>query len=186
MRRINRISTVSAVSGASIILCWQMRDTQKTQKINVHSPPPATACSCFAKYLYVLTFVRLFCFSISCSLSLEQNFQFNLTSSWVNNFARKVGIQSHSLHDTLETSQYNFAHISSTNFVLKAEYIKELWNFSTNMYNLANGSKMYENTVAEYRSLDLCTTLQTAQLCTEHCATFHHFSPLYTTLHNLR
>ena len=109
MRRINRISTVSAVSGTSIILCWQMRDTHKTQKINVHSLQLPAPVLHRAKYFSVLTFVQLFFFPFSCSLSLEQNFQFNLTSSQKNNFARKVGIQSHSLHDTLETSQYNFS-----------------------------------------------------------------------------
>ena len=41
--RINQIRRVSAVSGASIILCWQICGRPKIQKINVNSPPPATA-----------------------------------------------------------------------------------------------------------------------------------------------
>ena len=45
--RINQIRRVSAVSGASIILCWQIISEicgrPKIQKINVNSPPPATA-----------------------------------------------------------------------------------------------------------------------------------------------
>ena len=92
-------------------LLAEMRETKDTKdKCKLPSTSNCTPCSiliCFAQIKVFLCFHL--CPRFSCSMSPEQNFQFNLTFSWVNNFARKVGIQSHSLHDTLERSQYNFS-----------------------------------------------------------------------------